>query len=67
MIKNKPSITYISGLFHVSFCASTKNRWYHGRLTRKEAENLLVNKPTGSFLVRQSETGNSNDYSLSLV
>lgn len=41
--------------------------WFHGRITRKHAENMLTNKPIGSFLVRQSESGNSNDYSLSLV
>lgn len=41
--------------------------WFHGRITRKHAENMLYNKPIGSFLVRQSESGNSNDYSLSLV
>ena len=41
--------------------------WFHGRITRKHAENMLNNRPIGSFLVRQSESGNSNDYSLSLV
>ena len=49
------------------FQFNIKKRWYHGRITRKQAENLLNNKPIGSFLVRQSESGNSNDYSLSLV
>jgi hypothetical protein len=45
----------------------TGQPWFHGRITRKHAETVLNNKPLGSFLVRQSESGDSNDYSLSLV
>ena len=41
--------------------------WFHGRITRKQAEVMLANRPIGSFLVRQSESGNSNDCSLSLM
>jgi hypothetical protein len=41
--------------------------WFHGRITRKQAEIMLANQPIGSFLVRQSESGNSNDCSLSLM
>lgn len=41
--------------------------WFHGKITRKQAESLLENMPIGSFLVRQSESGNLNDFSLSLV
>lgn len=44
-----------------------RQAWFHGRITRKHAEIMLNNRPIGSFLVRQSESGNSNDYSLSLV
>lgn len=44
-----------------------KQAWYHGKITRKQAETMLNNKPIGSFLVRQSESGNLNDFSLSLV
>jgi hypothetical protein len=44
-----------------------KQSWFHGRITRKQAETLLTNKPIGSFLVRQSESGTNNDFSLSLV
>jgi hypothetical protein len=31
------------------------NEWFHGILTRGEAENLLNNKEPGTFLVRVSE------------
>lgn len=41
--------------------------WFHGKITRKQAESLLENMPIGSFLVRSSESGNLNDFSLSLV
>lgn len=41
--------------------------WFHGKITRKHAENMLENRPVGSYLIRQSESGNANDFSLSLV
>lgn len=40
-------------------------RWYHGTLTRVEAENLLRDANEGVFLVRNSESA-KHDYSLSL-
>ncbi|CAF1055318.1 unnamed protein product [Rotaria sordida] len=40
--------------------------WYHHAMSRREAENILQSRPSGSFLVRQSESGNHNDYSLSI-
>ncbi|CAF0989007.1 unnamed protein product, partial [Didymodactylos carnosus] len=40
--------------------------WYHYSLSRRKAETLLYNRPCGSFLVRQSESGNKDDYSLSI-
>uniref|UniRef100_T1IDI1 SH2 domain-containing adapter protein D n=3 Tax=Rhodnius prolixus TaxID=13249 RepID=T1IDI1_RHOPR len=39
--------------------------WYHGAITRLEAENILRMNREGSFLVRNSES-TKQDYSLSL-
>lgn len=44
-----------------------RQMWFHGRITRKHAENMLDNRSIGSFLIRQSESGNATDFSLSLV
>ncbi|UJR10278.1 hypothetical protein I4U23_014485 [Adineta vaga] len=40
--------------------------WYHYGMSRRQAENILESRPMGSFLVRQSESGNPTDYSLSI-
>lgn len=40
-------------------------RWYHGTLSRSEAESLLTLCKESSYLVRNSQTCR-NDYSLSL-
>ncbi|CAF1051549.1 unnamed protein product [Adineta steineri] len=40
--------------------------WYHFSMSRRQAENILESRSPGSFLVRQSESGNQNDYSLSI-
>lgn len=40
-------------------------RWYHGTLSRSEAESLLTLCKESSYLVRNSQTC-GNDYSLSL-
>ncbi|CAF3700063.1 unnamed protein product [Rotaria sordida] len=40
--------------------------WYHYAMSRRTAENILQTRPPGSFIVRQSESGNQNDYSLSI-
>uniref|UniRef100_A0A7M4FW88 SH2 domain-containing protein n=1 Tax=Crocodylus porosus TaxID=8502 RepID=A0A7M4FW88_CROPO len=39
--------------------------WYHGSISRADAENLLTLCKEGSYLVRNSETSH-RDYSLSL-
>lgn len=39
--------------------------WYHGTLSRVEAESLLRDAEEGAFLVRNSESA-KHDYSLSL-
>lgn len=44
---------------------SIYTRWYHGQLTRIEAESTLRPLVEGSFLVRNCESAR-NDYSLSL-
>ncbi|ESN92347.1 hypothetical protein HELRODRAFT_89619 [Helobdella robusta] len=40
-------------------------RWYHGPITRQEAESRLRNEREGSYLIRNSES-NRLDYSLSI-
>ena len=40
-------------------------RWYHGFITRVEAENRLQSEREGSYLIRSSES-NRLDYSLSV-
>ncbi|XP_032902497.1 SH2 domain-containing adapter protein D isoform X2 [Amblyraja radiata] len=42
-----------------------KQAWYHGAISRADAENLLMRCKECSYLVRNSETSR-NDYSLSL-
>ena len=43
--------------------------WYHGMVTRKQAEQRLSGEPSGSFLVRIGEThyGYSLSYKLVLI
>ncbi|KAF3845071.1 hypothetical protein F7725_008234 [Dissostichus mawsoni] len=42
-----------------------RDKWYHGALSRSEAESLLTLCKESSYLVRNSQTGR-NEYSLSL-
>lgn len=39
--------------------------WYYGRITRADAEKLLMSKPEGGFLIRISESS-PGDFSLSV-
>jgi growth factor receptor-binding protein 2 len=39
--------------------------WYYGRITRADAEKLLLNKHEGAFLIRISESS-PGDFSLSV-
>lgn len=39
--------------------------WYYGRITRADAERLLMNKHEGAFLIRISESS-PGDFSLSV-
>lgn len=32
------------------------SEWFHGIITRRQAETLLLNKPNGTFLIRVSES-----------
>lgn len=41
------------------------NKWFRGMISRVKAEELLYGQPTGTFLVRISES--RNGYSLSFV
>lgn len=41
---------------HPELSISTPPRWFHGPLSRAEAENLLSLCKEGSYLVRLSET-----------
>ena len=57
-------INNIVNLWNVNYFL-LNHRWYHGSITRHEAENALRLHEEGSFLVRNSESS-MNDYSLSV-
>ncbi|XP_017463465.1 PREDICTED: suppressor of cytokine signaling 6-like [Rhagoletis zephyria] len=42
-------------VFHISYCNASQV-WYWGEISRLDAQRQLSDKPTGSFLVRDSET-----------
>lgn len=58
-------IVFLMQLFPLAAC-DICCRWYHGKVSREEAESLLAGHMIGSFLVR--ENGHyPGDYTLSLV
>lgn len=56
--KIKLLIIYIDNIFLIF-------SWYYGRITRADAEKLLLNKHEGGFLIRISESS-PGDFSLSV-
>lgn len=49
----------------VSYILFALFSWYYGRITRADAERLLMNKHEGAFLIRISESS-PGDFSLSV-
>jgi len=53
------------GLIPSNYIEMRKHDWYYGRITRADAEKLLMNKHEGGFLIRVSESS-PGDFSLSV-
>lgn len=53
------------GLIPSNYIEMKKHDWYYGRITRADAEKLLMNKYEGAFLIRVSESS-PGDFSLSV-
>ncbi|KAF4526279.1 hypothetical protein B566_EDAN010989 [Ephemera danica] len=53
------------GLIPSNYVDMKNHDWYMGRITRADAESLLMNKHEGAFLIRVSETS-PGDFSLSV-
>ena len=53
------------GLIPSNYIEMKPHSWYYGRITRAEAEKLLMNKHEGAFVVRVSESS-PGDFSLSV-
>lgn len=49
--------------FSIYFCYLCNARWFHGKISREMAEDLLTPKENGLFLVRES-TNYPGDYTL---
>uniref|UniRef100_A0A183C8P9 non-specific protein-tyrosine kinase n=1 Tax=Globodera pallida TaxID=36090 RepID=A0A183C8P9_GLOPA len=58
-------IGWVPSLYIAPANSLDKHSWYHGKITRAEAEHLLSSGINGSFLVRESET-NPGQFSISL-
>ena len=59
------SFWIISGLIPSNYIEMKPHNWYYGRITRADAEKLLLNKHEGAFVVRVSESS-PGDFSLSV-
>jgi growth factor receptor-binding protein 2 len=53
------------GLIPSNYIEMKRHDWYYGRITRADAEKLLLNKHEGAFLIRVSESS-PGDFSLSV-
>jgi len=53
------------GLIPSNYIEMKAHDWYYGRITRADAEKLLLNKHEGAFLIRVSESS-PGDFSLSV-
>ncbi|XP_050509877.1 growth factor receptor-bound protein 2 isoform X1 [Diabrotica virgifera virgifera] len=53
------------GLIPSNYIEMKPHEWYYGRITRADAEKLLLNKHEGAFLIRISESS-PGDFSLSV-
>ncbi|OXU20555.1 hypothetical protein TSAR_004354 [Trichomalopsis sarcophagae] len=53
------------GLIPSNYIEMKNHDWYYGRITRADAERLLMNKHEGAFLIRISESS-PGDFSLSV-
>ncbi|CAH1179776.1 unnamed protein product [Phaedon cochleariae] len=53
------------GLIPSNYIEMKSHDWYYGRITRADAEKLLLNKHEGAFLIRISESS-PGDFSLSV-
>jgi abelson tyrosine-protein kinase 1 len=59
------SIGWVPSLYVTPLNSLEKHSWYHGKVSRNEAECLLSSGINGSFLVRESETS-LGQFSISL-
>jgi hypothetical protein len=59
---------YIPFNYVAEFSGLEKFEWFHGKISRKDAENMLTSpgNPRGTFLIRESESA-TGSYSLSIL